>query len=145
MSLSLTTQTEIADLYKILRQNRKQIDDLTAENKELENRIEYLSLSATEDDRKEEEPTPRHESKATQYRISKELADFLGKPEDTLMGHIEAIKAVTTYIRNNGLQNKQNGRLINMNDELKALLKLDDSFQLTYFNMAKYIHPHLIR
>jgi len=58
--------------------------------------------------------------------ISKELAEFLGKPADSL-------------------QDKENGRKINPDSKLKALLQLKKGEELTYFNLQKYMSPHFAK
>jgi chromatin remodeling complex protein RSC6 len=75
-------------------------------------------------------------------KISDELAAFLSKSKGTLMARTDVTKEVTQYIREYKLQDKDNGRKIIPDKKLKALLKLDDSTELTYFNLQKYMSPH---
>jgi len=75
-------------------------------------------------------------------RISTELAAFLGKSEGTQMARTEVTKEINAYIRANHLQNKDNGRIINADAKLSALLKLKKGDELTYFNLQRYMSPH---
>ena len=74
--------------------------------------------------------------------ISKELAEFLGKTDGSEMARTEVTREINAYIRNNSLQDKENGRRINPDAKLKSLLKLKKGEELTYFNLQKYMSPH---
>ena len=78
-------------------------------------------------------------------KISNELAEFLGKPVGTEMARTDVSRLINSYIRNNNLQDPQNGRTINPDTKLRALLKLDENDELTYFNLQKYMKHHYIR
>jgi len=75
-------------------------------------------------------------------RISDELASFLGKDKGTEMARTDVTREINMYIRSNNLQDKDNGRKINPDTKLQALLKLATTDELTYFNLQKYMSPH---
>jgi hypothetical protein len=74
--------------------------------------------------------------------ISDELAKFLDKPCGTEMARTDVTREINKYIRANNLQDKSNGRKINPDKQLTQLLKIEDSVDLTYFNLQKYMGPH---
>ena len=74
--------------------------------------------------------------------ISKELSEFLGKTDGSEMARTEVTREINAYIRNNNLQDKENGRRINPDSKLKSLLKLKKGEELTYFNLQRYMSPH---
>jgi len=78
-------------------------------------------------------------------RISDELATFLDKPAGTEMARTEVTRDVNKYIRTNNLQDKENGRKINPDPKLAALLKLKKTDELTYFNLQKYMSHHFAK
>jgi len=78
-------------------------------------------------------------------RISDELAKFLDKPSGTEMARTEVTRDVNKYIRTNNLQDKDNGRKINPDSKLAALLKLKKTDELTYFNLQKYMSHHFAK
>lgn len=78
-------------------------------------------------------------------KISDELAAFLGKPSGTEMARTEVTREINVYIRSNNLQDASNGRQINANPALAALLKLKEGDALTYFNLQKYMSGHFIK
>jgi len=78
-------------------------------------------------------------------RISDELAKFLEKPAGSEMARTEVTREINTYIRSHTLQDKENGRKINPDTKLAALLKLKKNDELTYFNLQKYMSPHFAK
>lgn len=75
-------------------------------------------------------------------KISDELAKFLEKPVGTEMARTDVTREINTYIRSHKLQDKDNGRKINPDAKLAALLKLKKTDELTYFNLQRYMSPH---
>ena len=74
-------------------------------------------------------------------QISTELANFLGKT-NRQVSRTEVTREITTYIRNNNLQDPQNKRRILADFRLKELFKLKPNDELTYFNLQKFLTPH---
>jgi upstream activation factor subunit UAF30 len=77
--------------------------------------------------------------------ISEELAAFLGKEEGTEMARTEVTREINKYIRDQGLQCKENGRKINPDAKLTKLLNLSKKDELTYFNLQRYMSPHFAK
>jgi upstream activation factor subunit UAF30 len=78
-------------------------------------------------------------------KISDELASFLEKPTGSEMARTEVTRDINKYIRSNNLQDKDNGRKINPDVKLSALLKLKKEDELTYFNLQRYMSPHFAK
>ena len=78
-------------------------------------------------------------------RISDELAKFLEKPSGSEMARTEVTRDINKYIRVHNLQDKENGRKINPDTKLAALLKLKKTDELTYFNLQRYMSPHFAK
>jgi upstream activation factor subunit UAF30 len=77
--------------------------------------------------------------------ISKELAEFLGKPAGSEWARTEVTREINAYIRLHNLQDKENGRKINPDTKLKSLLQLKKGEELTYFNLQRYMSPHFAK
>ena len=77
--------------------------------------------------------------------ISAELAKFLGKANGTEMARTDVTKEINNYIREHTLQDKTNGRKIIPDKALKALLKVKDDDELTYFNLQRFMSPHFAK
>ena len=78
-------------------------------------------------------------------KISDELASFLGKDKGAEMARTDVTREINTYIRAHKLQDSTNGRKINPDKKLAALLKLKTTDELTYFNLQKYMSPHFAK
>jgi len=77
--------------------------------------------------------------------ISQELAVFLNLPIGTEIARTEVTKEINNYIKQNDLKNKSNGRNIIPDEKLKVLLKLQDTDELTFFNLQRYIKHHFYK
>ena len=77
--------------------------------------------------------------------ISKELAEFLGRPVGTELARTEVTREINTYIRAHSLQDKENGRKINPDTKLKSLLQVKKGEELTYFNLQQYMSRHFAK
>lgn len=78
-------------------------------------------------------------------QISNELATFLGKKSGTKMSRTAVTCDINAYIRANNLQDRDNGRKINLDHKLSVLLKIKANEELTYFNLQQYLTPHFIK
>lgn len=78
-------------------------------------------------------------------KISDELARFLGKEIGVEMARTAVSREINQYIRMNSLQDKANGRKINPDASLAALLKFQSGEELTYFNLQKYMKHHFTK
>jgi chromatin remodeling complex protein RSC6 len=78
-------------------------------------------------------------------RISDELAHFLEKPSGSEMARTEVTRDINKYIRTHNLQDKANGRKINPDTKLAALLKITGGEELTYFNLQRFMSPHFAK
>jgi len=70
--------------------------------------------------------------------LSDELAAVVGnKP----LPRTEIVKKIWEYIRKNGLQDKNNKRMINTDDKLKKVF--DGKNQISMFEIAKGVNNHV--
>ena len=61
------------------------------------------------------------------------------------MARTEVTRDINKYIRTNNLQDKENGRKIIPDSKLATLLKLNETDELTYFNLQRYMSPHFAK
>jgi chromatin remodeling complex protein RSC6 len=78
-------------------------------------------------------------------QLSNELAKFLGKPLGTEMLRTDVARLINTYITVNNLQDPQNGRIINVDSNLRSLLNVGKDDVITYFNIQRYMRHHFLR
>lgn len=123
------------------------INSLKAEYKTLEKKwtreLKTAQKQSSKRKRKSGNRAPSGFVKPT--RISEELAKFLDKPVGTEMARTEVTRDINKYIQTHNLQDKKNGRKINPDTKLAALLKLKGTDELTYFNLQRYMSPHFAK
>ncbi len=78
-------------------------------------------------------------------KVTKELCEFMNKAEGTEIARTEVTRTLVSYIKENKLENATNSKIISPDDKLKVLLGLDDSQELTYFNIQKYMNKHFVK
>ena len=78
-------------------------------------------------------------------KISDELALFLEKEIGSEMARTQVTREINNYIRARNLQDSVNGRHINPDEKLAALLKIPEGENLTYFNLQRYMSPHFFK
>ena len=81
---------------------------------------------------------------ATPTKITKELCAFMNKEEGTKIARTEVTSALSSYIKDNNLQNQSNKKFILPDEKLKSLLGITDDDKLTYFTLQKYMNKHFI-
>ena len=74
--------------------------------------------------------------------LSPELCAFLGVDQKTELARTDVTKKITTYVREQHLQNEQNKKIIVPDAKLGKLLNVPAGEQLTYFNLQRYMKVH---
>ena len=80
----------------------------------------------------------------TKSVLSNEMSDFLCIPHEQMMSRRDVINGLNKYIKDNKLQSPEDGRQIVPDTVLRTLLDIDDSVDLNYFNMQRYINRHFV-
>lgn len=140
-------ETQSTEFVAKLHQLTVSLSALKAEYKLLEKKwsreLKAAQKASAKSSRKSGNRKPSGFIKPT--RISDELAGFLNKPVGSEMARTDVTKDITEYIRNNNLQDKQNGRQINPDSKLMSLLKIPSGEVLTYFNLQRFMSPHFAK
>ena len=74
--------------------------------------------------------------------VSAELAKFLKLGKGELIARTEVTKRINSYCKENGLQGKEDKRVLKPDKTLKTLLRLGPKDELTFFNLQKYMKVH---
>ena len=77
--------------------------------------------------------------------ISKELCKFMERPTGSEVARTEVTQYIIRYIKDNNLQWKENRKIIKPDINLKALLKIDNGDELTYFNIQRFMNQHFVK
>lgn len=82
-------------------------------------------------------------------KVTKELCEFMDKPEGTEIARTEVTKVLVNYIKTNNLQEQTavSKNKIVPDDKLKTLLGLnvEETNELTFFNIQKYMNKHFVK
>jgi len=142
---SFSTINDSITLFKM------QLNSLQQHIRTLEKQVRKEIKSATKvlktKDKPKKPKAPSGFAKPT--KVTKELCEFMEKPEGTEIARTEVTKTLSQYIKTNNLQEKgENSKnRINPDAKLKNLLGLnnDETENLTYFTIQKHMNKHFIK
>lgn len=145
ISQSFATINDSITLFKMqlnsLQQNIRTLEKLVRKETKSSNKIHKNK------DKPKKPKAPSGFAKPT--KVTKELCEFMERPEGTEIARTEVTKSLSQYIKTNNLQEKgENSKnRINPDAKLKSLLGLtnDETENLTYFTIQKYMNKHFIK
>jgi chromatin remodeling complex protein RSC6 len=82
---------------------------------------------------------PKHNNLTDPVPISDELSAFLGLSKNSSLARQDVTRAMNKYANEHNLTE---GRKITPHAALRKLLRIDDSVELTIFNLQTYLKPH---
>ena len=120
-----------------MQQNMKQLE------KSVKKELNYLKKKIIKSKNKgHREPS----GFAKPCKVTKELCNFMNKEEGTEIARTEVTKALISYVKENKLNNGENGKVILPDEKLKTLLGIqNEDDELTYFTIQKYMNKHFIK
>ena len=138
------TTLQFTTISVLVQEIQGQLSKLRTELKVVEKSVskEMKQLDKVYSKKKKNKGTRAPSGFVKPTKISDELAKFLSKESGVMMARTDVTKEMTSYIRENKLQDKDNGRKIIPDEKLSKLLNIDSSVELTYFNLQKYMSPH---
>jgi chromatin remodeling complex protein RSC6 len=159
MSQEQTTTTSqnisnIATLFTTINDSitlfKMQLNSLQQQVKNLEKSVNKELKAVKKVSEKADKPKkPRAPSGfAKPTKVTKELCDFMNRPEGTEIARTEVTKLLSEYIKVNNLQEQSENakNKIVPDDKLRSLLGIstEESTNLTFFNIQKYMNKHFI-
>ena len=154
MSKKDTTDAQLDDeifvqfeqLVTQLNQMKTQITGIQQNIKQLEKSVKKQMKGLKKEVTKTKNKGNRQPSGfAKPSKVTKELCEFMNKAEGSEIARTAVTLALVAYIKENTLENTTNSKIISPDDKLKVLLGLDDSQELTYFNIQKYMNKHFVK
>ncbi len=142
----LSTTQEITLRQKSLQQSLKAFArNYKKEFKELQRNASKSRKSNKKDPNR---PKRAPSGFAVPSKISGEMCSFLGVAQDTQLSRTDVTRKLTTYIREKNLQVPANRRSFQPDAPLSAILgplqEVDKDKGYTYFNLQRYITPHIM-
>jgi chromatin remodeling complex protein RSC6 len=105
-------------------------------------------LKNIKNDKKKDKPKSKRAPSgfAKPTKVTKELCEFMNKPEGSEIARTEVTKALVNYIKENNLieLGEDSKNKIVPDEKLKSLLGIHEKElnDLTYFNIQKYMNKH---
>ena len=126
---------------------KMQITNLQKVIKTVEKDVKKQLKHIKKDKKNEKQKTKRAPSGfAKPTKVTKELCEFMNKPEGSEIARTEVTKALVNYIKENNLieLSEESKSKIVPDEKLKNLLGIvdDELIDLTYFNIQKYMNKH---
>ena len=76
--------------------------------------------------------------------VSDELCIFMNKEKGTHMARTEVTQYIVKYIKDKSLVNNDNKKIIVPNPELKSLLAVSETDEITYFSLQRLMNRHFV-
>lgn len=138
--------SQFENLINSLSVMKNQMCDLQQNVKHLEKQVKKHVKVLTKEASKSKTKVVREPSGfAKPGKVTKELCEFMNKSDGTEIARTEVTRALVAYIKENNLENKENSRIIAPDEKLKVLLGIEDSDELNYFNIQKYMNKHFVK
>lgn len=101
-------------------------------------------VRATQEDPTGEKSSTRAKNNGfnREQQISEKLRAFMGLPEGQLVSRSSVTRAINKYVKDKGLKDPANGRVIVLDETLRALLEPPADVEVTFLNLQKYLSPH---
>lgn len=77
--------------------------------------------------------------------VSEKLRTFLLLGEEEMISRSEVTRRINAYVTTNNLKHPENGRVILLDDKIRALLEPPEGLQITFLNIQKYLSPHYVK
>lgn len=156
MSTEQTTQyTSISNIVASFNTINDTITLFKMQLNSLQQQVKTLEKSVNKELKGVKKVTEKAEKKprapsgfAKPTKVTKELCDFMNRPEGTEIARTEVTKILSEYIKTNKLQEQSENskNKIVPDDKLRSLLGIttEESVNLTFFNIQKYMNKHFI-
>ena len=115
-------------------------DDLLKTVKKLQRQMKRVMKTLKQNDPDDKPKKVSGFAKPT--TVSTAMAQFLGLGSDELIARTEVTKRINKYVKEKGLQNEANKRVIVLDDTLRKLVNPPEDVEVTFFNLQKYLKHH---
>ena len=143
-------ENEFTNMQKTLTTIKTQLNTLQSSLKKVEKRIEKTRQEKPQAQQAQTKPKSmsiKDKKTSSGFEMNEQITDemmlFMKLAEsEKEISRQKVTSYIMEYIKTNKLQNKADRKYIIADDAIKALFKLSDNDELTYFNIQKYINMH---
>jgi len=136
-------ESEFKEVLDNLSDFKKTITQFQNKVRMLEKKVQRYEVTSNKK-RKKQNKEKQSKGICKPVLISDELCSFIGKEKGTQMARTEVTKYLIQYIKENKLQQDDNKRIIQPDDNLKNLLKIENNEEVNFFNIQKFMNPHYL-
>lgn len=135
----------IDNVLSVLAEVQKTLAEVQKENKSMAKLIRKLRASQDDPDGEKAKARAKNNGFNIPRKITPEFSKFLKLADDELITRSQVNKKISEYVNANNLKHPENGRIILIDDALRALLDPPADIQITYLNIQKYLSKHYIK
>ena len=135
----------IDNVLSVLADVQKTLAEVQKENKSMAKLIRKLRASQDDPDGEKAKARAKNNGFNIPRKITPEFSSFLKLAADELITRSQVNKKISEYVNANNLKHPDNGRIILIDDALRALLNPPEGIQITYLNIQKYLSCHYIK
>jgi chromatin remodeling complex protein RSC6 len=142
----METDSPLVTILDTISTLKTQLCIFQSKLKDLERMVkkEYKTEKKTRGKIKEKKEAPK-KGFAKPTEVTNELCAFMNKEEGSKIARTDVTKALIEYINQHNLKNIENGQIINPDEKLKILLGVNDTEEVTYFTLQKFMNKHFIK
>jgi chromatin remodeling complex protein RSC6 len=135
-------QSELHGILGCISSMKQQLLDLTKRIRTYERASERKIKTLTRELNKKKRATKQPSGFAKPVQISPSLCEFMNKPYGTEMARTAVTKFIIAYIKTNGLESKENKKMITLDSQLSVLFNEPQGSEIDYFSIQKYMNTH---
>ena len=137
--------TTIDNVLSMLTEIQTSLVEIKKENKSMAKLVRKLRAAQDDPDGEKAKARAKKNGFNIPRNITPEFRKFLNLADDELITRSQVNKKISEYVNANNLKNPENGRIIMVDDALRALLEPPEGIQITYLNIQKYLSRHYIK
>ena len=137
---STTAQNETPTIDDQFKQIYEELSNMTSNAKNVSLRVRDLQRAFKQEckPKKVKKHTVMHDP----MNISPELLKYLGQSSGTKLTKSEGMKMVSSKVKNDGMQNKDNKRQFTPNKQLMKILNMSKARTITFVELNKHLSHH---
>lgn len=139
-SASASAQNETPSIDDQFKEIYEELSNMTSNAKNVSLRVRDLQRAFKQEckPKKVKKHTVMHDP----MNISSELLKYLGKSSGTKLTKSEGMKMVSSRVKNDGMQNKDNKRQFTPNKQLMKILNMPKARTITFVELNKHLSHH---
>jgi len=125
------------------------VEDVMNEVNELRKEVKSLAKMLRKVSKVQEDPEGTKSKEKSQnqgfnkkHPVTDQLCDFLGVEKGSLVSRTECSRFIANYVKEKGLKDPNNTKIIIQDKVLKDILQVPKGEQLTHLNIQKHLTKH---